>query len=73
MGNDRMSAINAASATAVAQCRSVSSGSSINIPSFTPMEREQSVSQKVYIDNSVVPPPPPTLRASNSIRRNLFP
>ena len=73
MGNDRMSAINAASATAVAQCRSVSSGSSINVPSFTPMEREQSVSQKVYNDNSVVPPPPPTLRASNSIRRNLFP
>lgn len=72
MGNDRMSAINAASATAVAQCRSVSSGSSTNIPSFTPMEREQSVSRKVYIDNSVVPPPP-TLRASNSIRRNLFP
>lgn len=73
MGNDRMSAINAASATAVAQCRSVSSGSSINVPSFTPMERDISVSQTVCMSNSVVPPPPPTLRASNSIRRNLFP
>jgi hypothetical protein len=71
MGNDRRSAINAASATAVAQYRSVSSGSSCQIPSYTQLERDSSVSRTVRFTNEVIPPIP-TLRASNSIRRNLF-
>jgi hypothetical protein len=72
MGNDRMSAINAASATAVAQYRSVSSGSSCKIPSYTQLERDSSVSKTINITNSIVPHPP-TLRSRNSVRRILFP
>lgn len=72
MGSDRRSAINAASATAVAQYRSVSSGSSCKIPSYTQLERDSSVSKTINITNSIVPPPP-TLRSGNSVRRTLFP
>ena len=74
MGNDRRSAINAASATAVAQYRSVSSGSSCKIPSYTQLERDCSVSQPTYTTNSVIslPPPIPTLGGGNNVRRALF-
>lgn len=71
MGNNRMSAINAARATATAQGRCLSSGSSTAIPSYTDIERQQSSAVDSWTTNSIMLPP--SLGRRNSIRCNLFP
>ncbi len=69
MGNDRTSAISAVSATASAQYRSLSSGTSQYIPCYTQLERDASVSCNI----SMPYPPIPTLTRGNTVSRVLFP